>query len=108
VIVPASVKLAIRPRTTHWGDTIAINGRLRGCCVPPAGELVSLRIGWRGGSAELGQVYARTGGRFRTRYTFLRGSGAERYRIWATTATESDYPYASGSSSPATVTVGPP
>jgi len=108
VIVPASVKLAIHPRTTHWGDTIAISGRLRGCCVPPAGELVSLRIGWRGGSAELGQVYARTGGRFRTRYTFLRGSGVERYRIWATTATESDYPYASGSSSPAAVTVGPP
>jgi hypothetical protein len=37
VIVPASMRLAIHPRTTRWGDTIAISGRLRGCCVPPAG-----------------------------------------------------------------------
>jgi hypothetical protein len=107
VVVPAAVTLSLSSHRTHWGSTIAISGRLRGCCVPPAGELVSLRIGWRGGSAAIGQVYSRTNGRFRATYTFLRGSGTERYRIWATTATESDYPYATGASRPARIIVGP-
>ncbi len=108
VTVPAAVRLAISTRTTHWGATIEISGKLRGCCVPPDGELVSLRIGWRGGSAEIGQVYARAGGRFRTPYTFLRGSGTQTYRIWATTARESDYPYAPGTSARRIITVRSP
>src|SRR5262249_11661191 len=28
VIVPASLRLQIRPRTTHWGSTISISGRV--------------------------------------------------------------------------------
>jgi hypothetical protein len=105
VIVPASVKLALSTRDTHWGDTVEISGRLRGCCVPPDGELVSLHIGWSGGSAAIGQVYARRGGRFSTPYTFLRGTGTATYRVWATTATESDYPYAVGASRRLPITV---
>jgi hypothetical protein len=105
VIVPASVKLALSTRSTHWGDTVEISGRLRGCCVPPDGELVSLHISWRGGSAAIGQVYARRGGRFSTPYTFLRGTGTATYRVWATTATESDYPYAVGASPHLPITV---
>jgi hypothetical protein len=108
-IVPASVKLAISPPTTHWQGTIVISGRLRGCCVPPTvGELVVLHVGWSSGSAEIGHVYARKGGRFRATYTFLRGAGIATYRLWATTAIESDYPYAAGSSRKIAVTVGPP
>jgi hypothetical protein len=105
VIVPASVKLALSTRSTHWGDTVEISGRLRGCCVPPDGELVSLHISWPGGSAAIGQVYARRGGQFSTPYTFLRGTGTATYRVWATTATESDYPYAVGTSSRLPITV---
>ncbi len=105
VTVPAALRLALSTHASHWGATIEISGKLRGCCVPPDGELVSLRIGWRGGSAEIGQVYARTGGRFRTPYTFLRGTGTQKYRIWATTARESDYPYAPGTSAKRIITV---
>jgi hypothetical protein len=105
VTVPASVKLAVSTHDTHWGDTVQISGRLRGCCVPRGGELVALHIGWRGGSASIGQVYTRAGGRFRTPYTFLRGTGTATYRIWATTATESGYPYAAGTSPRAQITV---
>jgi hypothetical protein len=105
VIVPASVKLALSTRSTPWGDTVEISGRLRGCCVPPDGELVSLHISWPGGSAAIGQVYARHGGRFRTPYTFLRGTGTATYRVWATTAAESDYPYAVGASPRLPITV---
>jgi hypothetical protein len=108
VTVPASVKLALSSRDTHWGDTIEISGRLKGCCVPPDGELVSLHISWRGGSAAIGQVYARRGGRFSTPYTFLRGTGTATYRVWATTATESGYPYAVGASPQVAVTVSSP
>jgi hypothetical protein len=106
VEVPAQVALAIHPRHTHWGGTIKISGRLLGCCVPPAGELVVMRIGWHGGSTEIGHVYADRNGRFATTYTFLRGNGSETYRLWAATATESDYPYATGQSHVVQVVVG--
>jgi hypothetical protein len=76
--------------------------------VPPAGELVVLRIGWPGGSTEIGHLYANRDGRFRSTYTFLRGNGTETYRLWAETATESDYPYAAARSRKVAVTVSPP
>jgi hypothetical protein len=96
--VPASLSLSIRPRDTHWTGTIRISGRLRGGYIPPSGELVVLKVGWRGGSAEIGHLYVGAGGRFNVRYTFLRGSGSETYRIWASSVRESDYPYAPASS----------
>lgn len=108
VAVPASVRLGLSTHSTEWGRTIEISGTLRGGFIPSDGELVSLRIGWSGGSAEIGEVYARRHGRFRTPYTFLRGAGTQRYRIWATTVRESDYPYVRGTSSPAEVTVRSP
>jgi hypothetical protein len=107
VVVPATVHLHIAPRTTTWGSRIAISGRLGGGFVPPAGELVVLWIGWRGGSTEIGHIYTRRDGRFSTRYTFLRGNGTETYRLWAETARESDYPYAPGHSAQIAVTVRP-
>jgi hypothetical protein len=107
VIVPASVTLRVTPRRTHWGGRIAISGRLRGGYVPRGGELVLLWIGWRGGSAEIGHLYTRPDGTFASGYTFLRGNGTETYRLWATSARESDYPYAPGRSRSESVTVGP-
>jgi hypothetical protein len=93
VRVTASPSLQVRPRHTRWGDTIRISGRLRGGYIPASGELVVLKIGWHGGSAEIGQVYTDAAGRFFARYTFLRGTGSETYRIWAQTVRESDYPF---------------
>ena len=106
VIVPGSVQLSITPRHTHWGGTISIDGRLRGGNVPPSGEVVVLWISWRGGSTEIGHLYARRNGAFRTTYTFLRGNGRETYRLRAATARETDYPYAPSRSRPVSVSVG--
>jgi hypothetical protein len=107
LFVPSSVALSIRPALTHWGGTIKITGRLVGGYVPTGGELVVLKVGWAGGSAEIGHLYARRGGTFSSPYTFLRGSGTVTYRIWAETARESDYPFTQAASRRATVTVGP-
>jgi hypothetical protein len=106
VIVPGSVRLSITPRHIDWGGTISIDGRLRGGNVPPSGEVVVLWISWRGGSTEIGHLYTRRDGVFRTTYTFLRGNGRETYRLWAATARESDYPYAPSRSRRVRVTVG--
>jgi hypothetical protein len=105
VFVPASLKVRIRPRATHWGSTIAISGRVLGGYIPPAGELVILHIGWGGGSTEIGHLYTDRRGRFHTRYTFLRGNGTVTYRLWAATARESDYPYVPSRSRRVPVTV---
>jgi hypothetical protein len=107
LVVPASISLRIAPRSTHWGGRIRIAGRLRGGYVPRGGELVVLWIGWAGGSTEIGHLYSRPDGRFASRYTFLRGNGTETYRLWATTARESGYPYAPGRSRIKSVKVRP-
>ena len=105
LIVPASVSLRITPSRAHWGGRIRISGRLRGGYIPRGGELVVLWIGWPGGSAEIGHLYTHPDGSFAGGYTFLRGNGTETYRLWATTARESDYPYAPRSSRAESVTV---
>ncbi|MGZ4229698.1 MAG: hypothetical protein ACXVTC_26175 [Solirubrobacteraceae bacterium] len=105
VIVPAFLRMRVRPRTTHWGSTITIRGQVRGGYIPPAGELVILHVGWGGGSTEIGHLYTDRSGRFRTRYTFLRGNGTVTYRLWATSARETDYPYVPSRSRKVSVTV---
>jgi len=80
-------------------------GHLRGGYVPRGGELVVLWISWPGGSTEIGHLYTRPDGSFTGSYTFLRGNGTETYRLWATTARESGYPYAPGRSRARSVTV---
>jgi hypothetical protein len=106
IVVPATVSLHVRPRAARWGGRITISGRLKGGYIPPAGEVVVLWIGWPGGSTEIGHLYTRPDGRFASGYTFLRGNGTEIYRLWATTARESDYPYAPGISRRVSVAVG--
>ncbi len=98
ITVHASARLHVSPRKTHWGDTVQIYGHLRGGYIPKSGELVVLKIGWHGGSAEIGHVYTDSSGKFSADYTFLRGTGIEHYRIWAQTARETDYPFAPSSS----------
>jgi hypothetical protein len=107
VIVRASVRFNIRPHRTHWGHTISLAGQLLGGHIPPAGELVVLWVGWHGGKTEIGHLYAKSNGHFGSTYTFLRGNGTETYRLWASTAHETDYPFAPGSSRRVAVTVSP-
>jgi hypothetical protein len=105
VTVPASLKLRVRPRATHWGSTIKISGQVRGGYIPAVGELVILHVGWGSGSTEIGHLYTDRKGRFHTRYTFLRGNGTLRYRLWASSARETDYPYVPSASRKVSVTV---
>jgi hypothetical protein len=107
LIVPALVSIRVTPDHTHWGGRVRIRGRLKGGFVPSGGELVILRIGYNGGTAEVGHLYAHSSGRFETGYTFLRGTGHARYRLWASTASESGYPFASARSRSASISVGP-
>jgi hypothetical protein len=107
VIVKGRTTLTIRPHATRWGGRIRISGRLHGGYIPRGGELVVLWIGWRGGSAEIGHLYARRNGTFSTPYTFLRGNGTVTYHVWATPARESSYPFAPTRSRAAPITVRP-
>jgi hypothetical protein len=107
VTVPARVLFSLAPAVTSWGSTITLSGHVVGGYIPAAGELVVLRVGWRGGSAEIGHLYTHADGSFRTPYTFLRGNGIVRYWMWATTARESDYPYAPARSRRVSVLVRP-
>ena len=105
VTVPAKLTLSIRPHRAHWGGKIRISGQVLGGWVPPSGEVVVLKIGWKGGSTESGHLYTDASGRFSSTYTFLRGNGTEQYSIWAATAKETDYPFAPARSRRVAVTV---
>jgi hypothetical protein len=105
--VPAALSLRVSPPHTHWGGQVTITGRLKGGYIPPRGELVVLRISYKGGVAEIGHVYTTAEGRFSLPYHFLNGAGHASYRIWAVTAAESGYPFASGRSRSVRISVGP-
>lgn len=107
VVVPASVKLSITPRRPHWGGTIAISGRLLGGFIPSSGEVLFVRLEFRGKRIEVQHVRTGRDGRFRTTYTFLGGAGVATYPFWVTSVPESDYPFAAGSSHRINVTVSP-
>jgi uncharacterized protein YfaP (DUF2135 family) len=64
-------------------------------------------VSWHGGSAYVGHLYTDSSGRFSSPYTFSNGTGTVTYSIWAVSARESDYPYASAASNRVAVTVGP-
>ena len=95
--VPAKVRLNIRPRRTHWGETIQIWGRVLGGYIPE-GKLLRLRIGVRSVKGTIGIPNVQPNGRFRTTFTFARGSGKVHYWFSVSTLQEADYPFAPASS----------
>lgn len=107
VIVPASVSLDVAPRHTHWGATVSVSGRLHSGYIPAGGELVVFRASYPSGSSKIGHVYTGADGRFVTRFTFLHGYGSASYQFWASTASQSDYPFAPGTSEKIAVFVSP-
>lgn len=106
-IVPAGVRLSIAPTNSRWGATIRISGRVLGGYVPASGEVLFLRLRYKGKQIEVAHVRTGRDGRFETSYTFLGGSGAAAYPFWVTTVPESDYPFAAGSSRRIVVMVRP-
>jgi len=57
--VPASVRLDSSPNLTPCGGMIVIMGTLRGGFTPLAASLVVFKVGWHGGSAEIGHLYTK-------------------------------------------------
>jgi hypothetical protein len=104
--VPARIRIHISPRSSPWGGTIRISGRVLGGYVP-SGKLLRLRIGVAGVRGTVGIPSVRGDGRFRTRWTFSSGHGVVRYWFSVSTLSEADYPYAPASSRRVYVTVGP-
>jgi hypothetical protein len=110
LVVRASIGLVgITPRRVAWGGTIHIHGRLSGGWLPPAGELVRLRIGYGNAATTYGvRTHVTGSGRFSTSYTFGAGVASVYRRYWFGLATlpVGDYPYAPARSRWLSVLVG--
>jgi hypothetical protein len=108
VIVPAVVRLYIKPRAVSWGGTIRIYGRVLGGYIPGnRQQLLRLRIGAEGIFSTVGIPDVAPNGRFHTTWRFHPGVGVARYWFSVSTLNEADYPFAPASSPRVTVTVGP-
>jgi hypothetical protein len=108
LVVPAVVKLTIRPRRTHWwrsprsSGTIRISGRVLGGYIPGADQqLLRLRIGVvgiPGVQSTIGIPDIARNGRFHTTWTPAPGNGTVRFWFSVSTLHEADFPFAPGNS----------
>jgi hypothetical protein len=108
LIVPALVRLAIRPRRTHWWrsprspGTIQLAGRVLGGYIPGADQqLLRLRIGVvgiRGVQSTIGIPDIAPDGRFHTTWTPAPGNGTVHFWFAVSTLHEADFPFAPASS----------
>jgi hypothetical protein len=109
VTVPARIAISISPRSVPWSGTVTIRGHLVGGYVPPDGVAMRLLIWLPHRSRPYSPVPFRTDprGAFQLRWSFATGVGVATYPISvATTATESDFPFAAGASRAIPVTFG--
>ena len=108
LIVPALVKLTIRPRRTHWWrspqspGTIQLAGRVLGGYIPGADQqLLRLRIGVvgvPGVQSTIGIPDIAPDGRFHTTWTPAPGNGTVHFWFSVSTLQEADFPFAPASS----------
>jgi hypothetical protein len=108
LIVPALVKLTIRPRRTHWWrsprspGTIQLSGRVLGGHIPGADQqLLRLRIGVvgvPGVQSTIGIPDIAPDGRFHTTWTPAPGNGTVHFWFSVSTLHEADFPFAPASS----------
>jgi hypothetical protein len=108
LIVPALVKLTIKPRRTHWWrsprspGTIRISGRVLGGYIPGADQqLLRLRIGVvgiPGVQSTIGIPDIAPDGRFHTTWTPAPGNGTVHFWFSVSTLHEADFPFAPASS----------
>ncbi|MHB8243070.1 MAG: hypothetical protein ACYDHN_13900 [Solirubrobacteraceae bacterium] len=96
--VRAPILLAIAPRITSVGRSIAFHGRLRGGPVPAEGKQLILEARAPGSSwIEFQVVRTDARGRFHAGYRF-KFPGPAVYQFRARSEPESDYPFAAGAS----------
>jgi len=111
LIVPARIAMSISPRVLPWSATSTIRGQLQGGYVPPDGVALRLLVRYPGSRRGSPLLALRTNARgaFRIKWSFYSGRGVATYPLWiATTATESDYPFAASAGRRISVTFGRP
>ena len=109
--VPAKFKLTISPHVVPWRHAIRIRGHLVGRYVPHDGVALRLlvRYSHHKNSTPLQALRTNRHGAFDFTWSYGAGRGVARYPFSvATTATETDYPYAASSSRPVKITFGKP
>jgi hypothetical protein len=109
--VPARIVAAITPKRLAWSGTVTVRGHLAGAYVPPDGVALRLLVRYPHLKRPTPLVALRTdaAGQFVIKWSYHRGRGRATYPFSvATTATESDYPYAAASSTPIDITFGGP
>jgi hypothetical protein len=113
LIVPAKLKVKIKPIKVQWGKRIVIGGRILGGYIPAnpqaVSQLLRLRIGVKGIhiSQTAGIPDVDRAGNFRTAYCFGPGRGVVHYWFSVSTLRETDYPFQPASSRRMPVEVGP-
>ncbi len=107
--VPARIAMRISPRVVPWSGKITISGRLVGGWVPRDGVALRLRVPYPAGRFLQEPFRTNSRGEFSFQWTYGSGRGVASYRfLVATTATESDYPWAAAVSGRVRVTFGRP
>jgi hypothetical protein len=107
--VPARIAVTITPRQLPWNGTITVHGHLIGGYVPPDGVALRLLVHYPNTKKPTPLLALRTTstGQFAITWRYHHGHGIATYPFTiATTATESDYPFAASSSRPINVTLG--
>ena len=109
LIVPARIAMSISPRVVPWSKKITISGHLVGGWVPRDGVALRLRVPYPGGHSLQEPFRTNSHGEFSFHWSYGSGRGVVSYRfVVATTATESDYPWAAAVSRRIRVTFGRP
>jgi hypothetical protein len=109
VNVPTKIKLSVSSRAVPWTGVLVLHGHLEGGYVPTDGVALRLLIRLPGHAHPYEPVPFRTdaAGNFTIRWTWGRGFGVATYPFAvATTATESDFPFAASRSRWIPVTFG--
>jgi hypothetical protein len=109
--VPARIAMSISPRILPWQAAIRLHGRMVGGYVPRDGVALRLLVHYPGAKQRTPLLALRTDrhGRFSFTWSYHAGRGVASYPFAiATTAAESDYPWAAASSRALTVTFGKP
>jgi len=105
--VPARIAMSISPKVVPWSGKITISGRLAGGWVPADGVALRLTVPYPGGQFVQEPFRTNGHGQFRFQWSYGAGRGVVSYRfVVATTATESDYPWAATTSRAVAVTFG--
>jgi hypothetical protein len=108
VVVPARIRIALRPSIVPWGASIRVVGQVLGGYVPANSKLLRLNVGiGRIGHIE-GLPDIQASGRFVIVWKFDQGHGILHPWFSVATLPEAAFPYAPGTSRQVTLTLGEP